>query len=512
MSLPPWGFWIVAFPAVALLWWRLGALPLRSRFLAGWAAGIGLFVPGLWWSISFNVYGGIVLMILESLALALGCALAPPRARGRTVALAGAMVLVEALRATWPFGGLPLGGVALGQADGPLSGAARLCGPLLVLGLVWLGGGAAGAVVATLWNAARAARARRSHAPGSPRRVRILGPVVASAFVLGAVAGVSAWGAEAADGGPSIGVVRVAAVQGGGAQGLRKSEVSPASVYTAQRAATGDIPAADGGRSPQLVVWPEDTVSLDGPLDGSQAATQLADTARGLHATLVVGVTESVSDTRFRNEIVAFDPAGRLVARFEKVHRVPFGEYVPYRGFFRHLADLSAVPLDAIPGHGDGVLRTPAGPLGTMVSYEVFYPERGRIAARAGARLLVDPTNTASYSTSQVPTQEIAAARLQAVAEGRDLVQAAPTGYSAIVDHRGVVEAVSVLGQRQVLVRDVALRAGATLYERGGDLPVLLAAGLLVMAGWFSSFGDEDRRVRADTPRSRSVAPRRARS
>ena len=92
------------------------------------------------------------------------------------------------------------------------------------------------------------------------------------------------------------------------------------------------------------------------------------------------------------------------------------------------------------------MLVTPAACLGVMVSYEVFYPSRGRVATRAGAQLLVDPTNTSSYLTSQVPTQEIAAAQLQAIAEGRDLVQAAPTGFSAFVDHRGHVLARSRLG------------------------------------------------------------------
>jgi apolipoprotein N-acyltransferase len=194
-----------------------------------------------------------------------------------------------------------------------------------------------------------------------------------------------------------------------------------------------------------------------------------------------------VSSSRFRNEIVAFSPAGKLVARFEKVHRVPFGEYIPYRGFFKHLADLSSVPLDAIPGRGDGVLHTPAGPLGTLVSYEVFYAERGRVATRAGAQVLVDPTNTSSYLTSQVPTQEIAAARIQAIEEGRDVVQAAPTGYSAVIDHRGRLVVRSVLGGRAVIVRDVELRRGRTIYERFGDLPVLVASGLLVAAGWLSA-------------------------
>jgi apolipoprotein N-acyltransferase len=340
----------------------------------------------------------------------------------------------------------------------------------------------------------------------------VLGPVLAVALLTGVVVGVGAWGAAAPDGGPSVRVVRVAAVQGGGAQGLRKSEVNPASVFDAQVAATDMIAANDGGRPPALVVWPEDTVSLTGLLEGSLAQAELADIARRLHTTLAVGVTESVSDSRFLNEIVAFNPEGQVVARFEKVHRVPFGEYVPYRGFFRHLADLSSVPLDAVPGHGNGVLRTPVGPLGTLVSYEVFYPERGRIATRAGARLLVDPTNTASYATSQVPTQEIAAARLQAIAEGRDLVQAAPTGFSAVIDHRGTVMARSALSRRQVIVRDVALRTGSTLYQRGGDLPVLVVSGLLVLAGWFAALSADDRRARSDAARrERGIGRLRAR-
>ncbi len=505
LSIPPWGFWVLAFPSAALLWWRIGDLRMRTRFLAGWAAGLGLFVPGLWWAISFNVYGGIVLMVVQALALALACVTAPRRPRGRTIALASAMVLVEALRDTWPFGGLPIGGLALGQVGGPLAGAARLGGPLLVTGLVWLTGGALGALVAAGAAAGRNTATRRHHAaPGRPRLVPVLGSIVAAVVTLAVVAAVSAWGAVAPDGGASVGTVRAAAVQGGGARGLHKSEVSPASVYAAQVAATGEIASQDAGRAPALVVWPEDTVALDGLLDGSQAETQLAATAVALRATLVVGVTESVPGARFRNEVVAFDPEGRIASRYEKVHRVPFGEYIPYRGFFRHLADLSGVPLDAIPGHGDGVLHAPVGPLGTMVSYEVFYAERGRVATRAGARLLVVPTNTASYVTSQVPTQEIAAARLQAIAEGRDLVQAAPTGFSALIDHDGDVRARTVLGRRQVVVGDVALRTGATLYERGGDVPVLVAAGLLVIAGWFAALGADDQRRFSSTTWSRS--------
>jgi apolipoprotein N-acyltransferase len=485
LSLPPWGFWVLAFPAAGLLWWRLGGLRVRARLLAGWTAGLGLFVPGLWWATTFNTYGGVVLMAVESLAPALACAVVPGRARGRAGALAGAMVLAEALRSTWPFGGLPMGGVALGQASGPLAGAARVGGPLLLVGLVWLGGGGLAILAAAV--AANVRRARAGGLERTPWTAR--GAALAGTAALAVVAGIGVWGAAAPDGGPTAHTLRIATVQGGGVRGLRKSQVDPATVTAAQFAATNEIAQRDQGRSPSLVVWPEDVVSLDTRIDGTQVEKNLAALAVGLHATLVVGVTETVSARSFYNEIVAFSPTGALVARFEKVHRVPFGEYIPYRGFFKHLADLSSVPLDAIPGHGNGVLHTPAGRLGTLVSYEVFYSERGWITTRAGAQLLVDPTNTSSYLTSQVPTQEIAAARLQAISEGRDVVQAAPTGFSAVIDHRGRLLARTDLGVRQVIVRDVSLRAGRTLYERVGDLPVLLLSLILVVAGWLAAFG-----------------------
>ncbi|MGD0254589.1 MAG: apolipoprotein N-acyltransferase [Acidimicrobiales bacterium] len=484
LSLPPVGVWILAFPAAALLWWDIGGLRWPARLAAGWAAGLGLFVPGLWWATSFNVYGGVVLMLLEALAPALACAVAPSGKR-RILALAGGMVLVEALRGTWPFGGLPLGGMALGQVGGPLAGAVRLGGPLLLVGLVWLGGGGLGAMAEAAVRWARSPRARRDNLRGSAPR--FVGAIVAGLSALAAVCGLTAWGMMAPDGGHAVSTLRVAAVQGGGPRGLSKSQVDPATVYRAQVDATAQIPHLDQGRPPALILWPEDVVSLSDRLENDPANAALKAIAMHSRSTLVVGVTENVSSTRFRNEIVAFAPDGQIVARFEKVHRVPFGEYVPYRGFFKHLADLSAVPLDAIAGHGDGLLRTPAGPLGTMVSYEVFFPERGRLPTRAGAQLLIVPTNTSSYATSQVPCQEVAAARLQAIAEGRDLLQAAPSGFSSVIDNDGRVLKRSSLGIRQVLVSDVSLRTGRTLYERLGDLPVLGAAGALVLWGWVLS-------------------------
>jgi apolipoprotein N-acyltransferase len=98
--------------------------------------------------------------------------------------------------------------------------------------------------------------------------------------------------------------------------------------------------------------------------------------------------------------------------------------------------------------------------------------------------VLVVPTNTSSYSTSQVPTQEIAASEVQAVEQGRDLLQAAPAGFSAVVDHRGQLLNRSTLGKQQVILATLDRRTGETLYVRYGDDPILVLAGAALLGSW----------------------------
>jgi apolipoprotein N-acyltransferase len=494
LSLPPWGFWILAFPSAGLLWWRLGDLRPRTRLWAGWLAGLGCFVPGLAWARSFTWPGAVVLIVVEALFPAVACLVVPARpVVARALAFPAALTLAEAVRQTWPFGGLPIGGVFLGQADGPVLAVARLGGPLALTGAVYLGGVAVAALamaaVASIRDLRRArAFARTGFTEDATRRNAVAGHGVMAltgVVALIALAGVTIGATHAPDGGPSLGTMTTAAVQGGGVRGFRKSQVDPAVVLAAQETATRRMQQLDGGRSPQLVLWPEDVVSLDTNLNGTAEAANLSILAKTLHTTLVVGVTESVSATAFRNEMVAWGPTGRLVARFEKVHRVPFGEYVPFRGFFAHFADLSSVPLDAIPGTGSGLMTTPAGPLGAMVSFEVFYANRGRPSVRNGAQVLIVPTNTSSYATAQVPTQEIAASEIQATEQGRDLLQAAPTGFSAAITNRGQLVTRTSLGTQQIVFADLSRRSGWTIYVRYGDWPPLVLADVALLAGWF---------------------------
>ena len=235
----------------------------------------------------------------------------------------------------------------------------------------------------------------------------------------------------------------------------------------------------DRGHVPSLVLWPEDVVSLDTPLADSPEEAALSGLARALQTTLVVGVTETVSSTAFRNEIVAWGPDGTLVARFEKVHRVPFGEYVPYRSFFAHLGNLSAVPLDAVPGTGTGLLDTPAAPLGAMVSYEVFYADRGRAAVRAGAAaphrphqhlLLCHRPGPHPGDRGRPPSRPCS--RAATSCRPRPPATARPSPTAAPCSSR------SVLGAPQIVPATLSRRAGWTVYVRYGDLPPLVLAAV----------------------------------
>lgn len=418
--------------------------------MVGAAFGLGLFTPGLWWMGEFHVLGAALVVVVKAALLAAAMLLVPPR--WGWLALPGALVLAEAARRAVPFGGVPMAGLALGQVGGPLSGAARVGGELLVLGLT----AAAGVGVAGL--------ARRRWTPAA---------VALGLAVVGAVAG-----AVGPDGGGGR-LVETALVQGGGRRGFRAVESDPEVAFQAQLAASQRLTPPL-----ELVLWPEDVIDVDGSVAASPKAEDVADLARRSRASVVAGVTEEVGLDHFVNAAVAWSPEGRIVARYNKVKRVPFGEYVPVRAFFDRLADLSAVPRDALPGRGSGLMPTPAGDLGVTISYEVFFSSRGRAATRAGAEMLAVPTNAASYSGSQVPAQEVAAARLRAIECGRELVQAAPTGYSAHIDHRGRVLARTSLGRREVIQRPVEARSGRTVYVAVGDAPVVAVAGAALAGAW----------------------------
>lgn len=458
LSLPPWGWWPLAVAGLAMFAWSLSWESTTSRALSGAAFGVGLFSIGLFWVTEFHAVGYVVLTALETSFFVAGAALTR-----RIAAFPATVVLAEAARGAVPFGGLPLGGLALGQADGPFVANARTGGALLVLG-----------VVAAL-SAAIVAIAR-----SEPRARGVAVPLVAASVVLTAVG----WVAPAGEPASTIDAVLV---QGGGRRGFRAVESDPADVLDAHLEASAAIEAGTDDDPLDLVLWPENAIDVV-DIESSVAGDALAAIADELDTTVIAGVTQDVGDDGFENVAVVWNADGEIVDRYTKVRRVPFGEYVPMRGFIERLADLSVLPRDAVAGIGSGTVDSPAGRFAVSISYEVFFADRARSGIREGGEVLLVPTNAASFTTSQVPTQEVAAAQLRAWETGRWVLQAAPTGYSAVIDERGRVLERSVLGEQELLTATVTKRAGDTLYTRAGDLPVLALALLLVLAqrlrGW----------------------------
>ena len=483
LSVPPWGFWPLAFPGVAVLAVALDGQAARRRMALGYVFGAGLFGPTLFWIREFHSVGYVLLLLLEGTFFAVAFALVPAdRSRvGALVALPGAYVLAEWLRGIVPFGGLPMGGLPLGQATGPLVASARVGGAYLLTGLAVAAG--CGLCAGVAW-----------------RRWRVAAALAAVA-ALGTVGGLLAPDGSAGD------RLDVTVVQGGGQRGYRAVDTDPADVLLAHLEVSEDIaPPVD------LVLWPENAIDVPS-LDGSVEADSLAAVAVDADATVVAGVTEDAAVDNFQNVAVAWTPDGRIADRYVKVRRVPFGEYVPLRGLLERIVDLSVLPRDAVAGEGSGLLRTPAGDFGVAISYEVFFGDRARAAARAGGELLLVPTNAASFTSSQVPTQEVAAAQLRAWETGRWVVMSAPTGYGAFVDHEGRVLSRTTLSRAQLLRGEAELRRGRTIYVSLGDGPVVGAAALLVVLGWGapvtrgSSGGWSWRRRRADERTASASAP-----
>lgn len=453
-SLPPWGWWPLAFAGLALLDRVLAGAPPRRRLLVGAVCGWALFVPTAVWITQLTTPGYLVAVLLLGGLVGLFTAAVPP-GRGRRPALVGAWVLCESLRTAWPFGGVPLSLLAVGQVGGPLAALARVGGVLLIAGVTVAVGVALSAAV--------------------ERR-----PAVAAAGIAPVAALLVIAVAVAPRGHDTGRTVTVAFVQGGGEQGTRAISSDSRVVFEHHLDASAAVP-----EGVDLVLWPENVVDTRGDVQDSREGDELLALARRLDAPVLVGTVEGVDDEHFRNSQQVVRPDGTWGDRYVKVQRVPFGEWVPFRDLIERVAPDTLARRDATVSHQSGLLRTDPAPLATVISWEVFFGHRARAAVRAGGEVLYNPTNGSTYTGTFVQTQQIASSRLRAIETGRWEVQVAPTGFSAFISPDGEVSQRTGTSERAVRVhRDLPLRSGSTWYLRHGDLPPRAAAVALVAAGW----------------------------
>ncbi len=445
-SLPPWGWWPLAFVGIAVFVRLLDAVDGRSRFARGWIFSVGWLAPGMGWMWYLTAPGYVVAVAMFGCLHGLACLVAP-RGRWSWVGLPAALTVAEAIRFCFPFGGVPLASLAISQVAGPLRGLAALGGALL---LSWAALQVAAVIAHPSW-----------------RRWALVGLLLAASY-------------GATRPGGSVGrMVSVAFVQGGGPQGTRAIHTNPRDVVERHLAATRLLVPG-----PDLVVWPENVIDVERFAD-SVEHDEVAAEARRLDAPILVGVTEeAVGRGGFLNAQVVVLPDGRITGRYEKVRRVPFGEYMPMRGLLQALgAPVDLVPRNAVAGSGPAYLDTPVGRVAVAISWEVFFGGRARDGVSHGGQLLINPTNGSSYTGTVLQTQQVASSRLRAIETDRWVVQVAPTGFSAFVSPSGAVADRTAVGEQRVAVHRVEMRTTRTPYSRIGDVPfATLAVGILVLA------------------------------
>ena len=187
------------------------------------------------------------------------------------------------------------------------------------------------------------------------------------------------------------------------------------------------------------------------------------------------------------NSVGVLSPSGQKISQYDKVHLVPFGEYVPYPKLFFFVDKISTEAGNFVPGGEVVVSRLENGHrLGTFICYEAIFPDLVRRFAHDGAEVFVNVTNDAWFGDSAAPFQHFNMARMRAVENRRYLLRAANDGISAIVSPYGEVLYTARRFERTVIEGRFDTRADQTFYSRFGDVFAWLC--LLISAGFLSLF------------------------
>jgi len=493
LALSPTSLWPVLLLTFPVLAWlvdgaaagRLGGVP--SAFVAGWWFGFGYFFAGLYWIghaflVDAKTFGWMlpfaVTAVPAGLALFTAFGLALARAiwtRGpvRILSLAVALTVAEWLRGHL-FTGFPWNtyGYAL-TAPLALAQTVSLTG---IWGLTFL----AVAVFAT--------PALFADDRADTRRPWL--PLLFGAAVLGALA---AYGAMRLARSPTVLVddVRLRIMQPNLQQDEKfnytnRQEVMSRYVALSDRS-TG--PQSTGVRDVTHLIWPESAF----PFFLMREAEALAQIAELLPqgTVLITGAIRAPEPAPGKemshayNSIYVIDHDGSVLSVYDKVHLVPFGEYLPFQNFLEQLGfmQLTKVHGGFIPGGRRRAIEVPRAPrFLPLICYEIIFPGE---AVPRGERpgWLVNVTNDGWFGISSGPYQHLQQARVRAIEEGLPLVRAANTGISAVIDPLGRVIKSLPLGTEGVLDSPLPRRIGRTIYVRAGDgvAGLLLGAALVIV-------------------------------
>ena len=503
-------------------WWApiLGfALLGLATFGRGWkaCAGLGLvfgallFFPLLSWT---NVYVGNVPWVglagAEAVLTMPAVALIGPASRrlpAWPVWGAAAWVAGETLRALFPFGGFPWGGVAFTQPDGPLLPIAAVLGeagltlavPLAGFALAelvrrgwWLrqrrplsGDEVSGDGVAPGWRGTR----RRAYLaetitavdgadPVTPvtavpadlvtaaRPLRTVAALVLPVVLLGLpfLGGLAS--RPAVQTGAGAPTAPIGMVQGNVPQPGLDFEVRAGLVLQMHADETTKLAAAIRAGTvpaPRLVLWPENASDLD-PYHDPAAAAVIDQAAKEVGVPILVGaVVRADQPDRVYNMGIVWSPVTGPGQTYTKRHPVPFAEYIPWRSFFRFFSDkVDLVQSEFLPGHRPGNLDIAGVPVGDVICFEIVEDDLVHDVISGGAQVLVVQTNNATFGYTDETFQQQAMSRVRAVEYGREVLITATSGVSAVIRPDGSVASTVGLYTPGFMVPEVPLITATT--------------------------------------------------
>ena len=434
----PVGLWPLMPLAFMLVCALVAAAPsLKRALLVGWCFGAGQFVLGLNWIATAFTYQaampawlGWIAVVLLSLYLAIYPALATglawrfgsDRPLALVLALAGGWGLTEYLRGTM-FTGFAWNPIGVILTDTPLLGASALIGTYGLSMLVVLIGGA-------LWLASR-------------RNFAAAAVIAGATLLLGLFPG-----ADVPDGTSRPRAVQIVQPNIG-----QEDKWRPGFSEVAARRLAGLSMKRPADAPPRLLLWPEAAVT--DPLEDArttehQAFAEFERTRASAllgpgDLLLTGGLALHSSDGRTvdgaANSVFLLGPQGKLLARYDKAHLVPYGEYLPMRPLLSAigLSRLAPGDVDFTPGPGPQTLNLGPvwGKVGLQICYEIIFS--GQVVDEDNRPdFIFNPSNDAWFG-SWGPPQHLAQARLRAAEEGLPVLRSTPTGISAIIDARGQV-------------------------------------------------------------------------
>ncbi|WP_420264377.1 apolipoprotein N-acyltransferase [Candidatus Magnetominusculus dajiuhuensis] len=283
------------------------------------------------------------------------------------------------------------------------------------------------------------------------------------------IAFVMAYGYGRLDNNLAVNPVRVAVIQGNIAQDSKWDKKLTAEILNSYKTMTQKA-ARDGAK---LVVWPESSLPF---LFGSdKILTQdLLSFQKRLDIHLIFG-TDLVRDYvngryTLTNSAVVLAPTGKILCIYDKIHLVPFGEYVPLRDALFFIDKLVTGIGDFTKGSTLTVAKTPLGAFSAPICYEIAFPELVGAFYRYGGDFIVTITNDAWFGRTSGPYQHFIMAVFRAVENRKPVVRSANTGISGFIDSTGAVAAKTELFTTAVLTRDIYTNPTITFYSLFGSV------------------------------------------